>query len=164
VDVAALLKEACAEFRTRAEETSLEFECEGEDSLRSLPKVSADRDRIFQVLQNLVGNAIKFTPEGGRITLRVEPRDEDVVFSVSDTGPGIAEEDLEHIFDPYWRPKMQAKAGAGLGLSISRGIVEAHGGRIWAESEVGKGSTFHFTIPVAKPSRGASPDTIPQAP
>lgn len=165
VDVAALLKEACAEFRTRAGEASLEFECEGEESLQSLPKVSADRDRIFQVLENLVGNAIKFTPEGGQIILRVEPRDEDVVFSVSDTGPGIAEEDLEHLFDPYWRSKEAAEAGAGLGLSISRGIVQAHGGRIWAESEVGKGSTFHFTIPVAETeSRGASPDTIPQAP
>jgi signal transduction histidine kinase len=108
-----------------------------------------DADRVGQVLTNLIGNAIKFT-ESGTITVRVEPRTSEVCISVSDTGPGIPESDLPHIFDRFWHAQRSARGGFGLGLSIAKGIVEAHGGRIWVESEVGVGSTFFFTLPLAR--------------
>ena len=114
-----------------------------------LPTVEADRDRLLQVFSNLIGNAIKFTRAGGTITLRAERRGGEVLFSVEDTGIGIRAEDIPCLFDPYWQATRTAHLGAGLGLSISRGIVEAHGGRIWSESEVGKGSAFRFTVPAA---------------
>jgi signal transduction histidine kinase len=109
-----------------------------------------DHDRILQVLANLVSNAIKFTPEGGRISIRVEPAGEEVLFSVTDTGPGIGEENLGRIFERFWQVRSGDKRGLGLGLFISRCIVEAHGGRIWAESKMGEGSTFRFTLPGAR--------------
>jgi signal transduction histidine kinase len=109
--------------------------------------VWADRDRVFQVILNLLGNAIKFTPEGGTIVLSAERRDADVLFTVTDTGPGISAEDLAHIFDRYWRKPASRIGGSGLGLSIAKGIVEAHGGRIWAESVPGAGSRFYFVLP-----------------
>ncbi|HLT30262.1 MAG TPA: ATP-binding protein [Myxococcaceae bacterium] len=112
--------------------------------------VLADSDRLFQVLSNLVGNAIKFTPEQGRIQLRVVRRGDWMEFAVSDTGPGIAAEDQTHLFERYWQSRQHRHQGTGLGLYISRGIVEAHGGRIWVESEPGAGTTFRFTLPVAK--------------
>lgn len=112
------------------------------------PAVLANRERVLQVLSNLVGNAIKFTPPGGTIRLRALACGEGVRFSVSDTGSGIAEEDLSRVFDRFWHARDGRGAGAGLGLAIARGIVEAHGGRIWVESRVGAGSTFHFTLPV----------------
>jgi signal transduction histidine kinase len=111
----------------------------------------ADRDRILQVLSNLIGNAIKFTPAGGSIAVRVECCRDGAHVSVEDTGPGIAPEDLPHLFQPYWQAQHTPFEGAGLGLSIARGIVEAHEGRIWAESTPGQGSTFHFTIPTVRP-------------
>ena len=118
----------------------------------ALPHVSADPERVGQVLSNLVGNALKFTPEGGRISVRAS-RDGDMVrVSVTDTGSGIAREQLTHLFDRYWEgtPSAIRSKGAGLGLPIAKGIVGAHGGRIWVESEPGKGSTFHFTLPIAE--------------
>jgi PAS domain S-box-containing protein len=109
----------------------------------------ADRERIVQVLSNLVGNAIKFTREGGSIVLSA-CRDGDAMrFSVSDTGQGISAEQMHHLFDRYWQAKRDGRLGIGLGLSIAKGIVEAHGGRIWAESSAGQGTTFHFTLPAA---------------
>jgi signal transduction histidine kinase len=113
--------------------------------------VSADRERTLQVLSNLLGNAIKFTPEGGSIALRAEPADEFVQFSVSDTGPGIRAEDLAHIFERYWQATRTAALGTGLGLAIVKGIVEAHGGTIRVETRAGVGSTFHFTLPAPTP-------------
>jgi signal transduction histidine kinase len=106
-----------------------------------------DRDRILQVLANLVANAIKFTERGGRIDIAVERRAEDVLFSVRDTGPGIADDDLVAIFDRFWQAPTAKRRGLGLGLYISKCIIEAHGGRIWAESDLGRGSAFHFTLP-----------------
>ncbi len=100
---------------------------------------------MFQVIANLLGNAIKFTAPGGVVSLTVSPSDREVLVQVIDTGPGIAEDRLSHIFDRYWRPKDSSK-GAGLGLFIAKGIVEAHGGIIWAESQEGIGSNFQFTI------------------
>jgi signal transduction histidine kinase len=108
---------------------------------------SADVGQIQRVFSNLVGNAIKFTPPGGTITLHTEEVDGEIRFAVTDTGPGIPPEELPHIFDRYWQAMRGDRRGAGLGLSIVRGIVEAHGGRIWVESKVGEGSTFIFTVP-----------------
>jgi signal transduction histidine kinase len=110
-------------------------------------QVMGDSERIMQVLSNLVGNALKFVPRGGSIVLQCAVKDSDAVFSVTDTGPGIPREDLEKLFEKFWQRRRTDKRGVGLGLSIARGIVEAHGGRIWADSTVGLGSTFSFTIP-----------------
>jgi two-component system, chemotaxis family, sensor kinase Cph1 len=111
--------------------------------------VFADRERIIQVLSNLVGNAIKFTPEGGAIRVRAERRGEQVLFTVSDNGPGIAPDDIPRLFDRYSQGKRKASAeGAGLGLYIVRGIVEAHGGRVWAEVPPEGGATLKFELPL----------------
>jgi PAS domain S-box-containing protein len=120
-----------------------------------LPAVEADRPRVLQILSNLLGNAIRFTPEGGVIEVDLrEAESGDVLFAVRDTGIGIAEAALPHVFDRYWQARAASREGTGLGLSIAKGIVEAHGGRIWAESRLGGGSTFFFTLPTAR--RGPS--------
>lgn len=136
-----------------------------------MPAIEADHERVVQVLLNLIGNAVKFTAAGGRVMVRADaagaegPRAEPLVrFSVSDTGPGIPAEHLSHIFDRYWQVRTQGRAGAGLGLAIAKGIVEAHGGTIGVTSTVGEGTTFSFTIPVARrgaaaPAGGANPTT-----
>ena len=112
-----------------------------------LPHVPADRERVLQVLANLGGNAVKFTPAGGTVVLRAVREGDGVRVSCADTGPGIAAEDLPHVFDRFWQARSTRRAGAGLGLAIAKGIVEAHGGRIAAESTLGQGSTFSFTLP-----------------
>ena len=109
--------------------------------------VSADRERVYQVLSNLIGNAVKYTPEGGRIRLRVEPADKNILVTVADTGPGLLPEQLPHLFDRYWQARNDSRDGSGLALFIAKGIVEAHGGRIWAESKPGVGAIFRFTLP-----------------
>jgi signal transduction histidine kinase len=111
-------------------------------------RCNIDRERVLQLFSNLFGNAIKFCPTGSIITVRAKVSGNEVENSVSDTGPGIPETDLPHIFDPYWSAR-HAKNGTGLGLFISKGIVETHGGRIWAESRPGDGATFRFTLPLA---------------
>jgi signal transduction histidine kinase len=109
-----------------------------------------DRERITQVVWNLVGNALKYTPEGGRVHVSVKPAGKYVRVAVRDTGPGIASHDLGRIFDRYWRARTSPGVrGTGLGLAIAKTIVESHGGRISVESRVGEGSTFAFTIPYA---------------
>jgi signal transduction histidine kinase len=117
---------------------------------RGLPRVRADRERVLQVLANLVGNAIKFTPTSGTVTLRARKVDGMVRISVKDTGPGIAPEDVPHLFERFWRASGASEQGTGLGLSIVKSIVEAHGGTLWVESQVGVGSTFFFTLPAAE--------------
>ena len=103
---------------------------------------------MVQVLGNLVRNSIKFTPQGGKIVIGIEPRDGALVFSVTDTGAGISVADQPKVFDRYWQATNGARTrSAGLGLSIAKGIVEAHGGRLWVESKLGAGSTFAFTVP-----------------
>ena len=120
------------------------------DVPEALPPVEVDAERVVQVLGNLVGNAIKFTESGGRVMVSARQNGAGVLVSVSDTGSGIPAEHLPHIFDRYWHSRRASRTlGTGLGLAIARGIVEAHGGRIWVESVLGKGSTFHFTLPVA---------------
>src|SRR5215471_1048276 len=117
-----------------------------------LPDVWVDRDRLLQVFENLIGNAMKFTKSGGRITVGAEARNQEVLFWVKDTGVGISAEDRPHVFDRFWQAATGAgRLGAGLGLSITKGIVEAHGGRIWVESAVGQGSNFYFSIPTGRP-------------
>ena len=120
-----------------------------------LARILADEDRAVQVLTNLTGNALQYTPEGGRITISAKRIDNEVQISVSDTGVGIPPEHLSHIFDRFYRVdksrSRQSGGGSGIGLTIARALVEAHGGRIWAESAgEGQGSTFGFTIPVEK--------------
>jgi signal transduction histidine kinase len=111
-----------------------------------LDAVSGDRDRLTQVLDNLVGNAIKFTPKQGSVTLGARAHDEGVRFFVTDTGPGIDPDDLERVFDRFWQARGADARGAGLGLSICKRIIEAHGGRVWVESRVGEGTTVSFMI------------------
>lgn len=106
-----------------------------------------DADRIRQVLANLVGNAVKFTAPGGSITVRASLRGEEVLVSVRDTGTGIRAADLPHVFERFWQLGKSDRRGLGLGLYICKGVVDAHGGRIWASSEIGRGSEFAFTLP-----------------
>ena len=123
-----------------------------------VPDIWADRDRLLQVFDNLIGNAVKFTAPGGSITVGAALRDADVLFWVGDTGPGIAIEDQARLFDRFWRAHHTKRAGAGLGLAIVKGIVEAHGGRVWVESAPARGSTFYFTIPAAPRAVTAATD------
>jgi signal transduction histidine kinase len=111
-----------------------------------LPTVCVDRFRVTQILGNLLGNAVKFTPKGGRIELTVRRTGSEVLFSVRDTGPGISSAALSRIFEPYWQVS-KTRSGMGLGLFIAKTLVEAHAGRIWVESTVGQGTTVHFTVP-----------------
>jgi signal transduction histidine kinase len=106
-----------------------------------------DGDRVQQVLANLIGNAIKFTPRGGTIHVRAWASEGEVIVSVKDTGSGIPSEQLPHLFEPYWQADAHKKRGAGLGLSIAKAIVDAHGGRIRVETAPGAGSSFCFTLP-----------------
>jgi signal transduction histidine kinase len=128
------------------------------DYTADLPELHADLDRLLQALSNLISNAMKFTPPGGRVelTARHDKRAVDVAgsddepmvrFSVRDTGVGIASEDLAHIFEWFWRSSADGKTGAGLGLAIAKGLVEAHRGELHVESDLGRGTTFWFTIP-----------------
>jgi PAS domain S-box-containing protein len=118
-------------------------------------QVLADRDRVIQIISNIVGNAIKFTPDGGSITVRIAHIDGDVECAISDTGPGIPAEELGRIWARFWQAKRDG--GIGLGLSIAKNLVEAHGGRIWVESQIGAGTTFHFTLPPAGRSQEVRP-------
>jgi signal transduction histidine kinase len=111
------------------------------------PVLICDPYRIKQVLNNLLGNAIKFTPERGKISLEVKDQPESFYFSVADSGPGIPENNLLHIFERYWQEKKTAHLGTGLGLFIAKGIMDAHKGKIWVESKIGEGSDFQFEIP-----------------
>jgi signal transduction histidine kinase len=119
---------------------------------QAVPCVIGERDRLLRVLSNLVGNAVKFTPPGGRISVHARLLEEALHFSVEDTGPGIPSEGIPQLFDRFWQANQTGRVGLGLGLPIAKAIVEAHGGRIWAESVPGGGTTFHFTVPCAPPS------------
>jgi signal transduction histidine kinase len=109
--------------------------------------MNADRERLFRVLDNLVGNAIKFTQRGGHITVDALAGTLEVIFSVTDDGPGMDRNTLDRLFEPYWQHDPGTRQGLGLGLTISKALVEAHGGRIWAESEPGKGTVVFFRVP-----------------
>lgn len=118
-----------------------------------LPWIEADEERLLEVLENLLGNAVKFTMAGGTVTVGAAPRDGELLIWVKDNGPGIAKEHLPRLFDRFWQATKADRRGTGLGLTICRAIVEAHGGKIWAESELGNGTTMFFTLP----SHGRAP-------
>jgi PAS domain S-box-containing protein len=138
-----LLREACDLLEPQAHTRRQQVACAADD----LPALLADEGRLLQAVCNLLGNAIKFTPEGGRIALRGERRDGEVLIEVVDEGPGIPREEVPHLFDRFWQARRENRAGAGLGLAIAAGIVEAHGGRIDVQSEPGAGSTFTIRLP-----------------
>jgi PAS domain S-box-containing protein len=139
-----MVREVVAAHEPMAEQKKQRLVCEvAGEGLR----ICADRDRLVQVLGNLLGNAVKFTPDRGVIQVSARLVGRDVAFSVRDSGPGIPEADLKNVFTPYWQAKKTAHMGAGLGLAIVRGIVEAHGGKVWAENAPGGGAMFTFTIP-----------------
>jgi len=120
----------------------------------NLPQVQADEQRITQVLFNLISNALRHTPAGGTITVNAELREDRVQVSVRDTGTGISPEDLPHVFERFYRAdrsRARSTGGSGLGLTIAKQIVEAHGGQIWAQSWLGAGSTFAFGLPLSAP-------------
>lgn len=146
VEVAPLVCECIEAHQMLAEARSLHLEAQRPDAL---PPIHADRERMLQILSNLLGNAIKFTPEGGRLTLRVDRAGGMVQVEVADTGPGIPPESLPHLFDPFWQVRKGGREGAGLGLASVKGLVEAHNGCLRVESTPGAGSTFSFTFPVA---------------
>ena len=151
--VVPIVKKTLEAFEFQAAQKSLKLDTEfrvGEEL-----RADCDPDRIQQVLANLIGNAIKFTSFGGSILVRVVPRRDDICFSVSDSGPGIPEPDLLRVFDRFWHAVKSGRRGTGLGLTIAKGLVETHGGRIWAESKIGHGSTFFFTLPTSHPERSA---------
>jgi signal transduction histidine kinase len=141
-----LIAEAVDMQKPLASASSLELRV---DMAPEVAEVWGDRHRLLQVFENLIGNALKFTNAGGCITVGAVSQDHEVVFRVTDTGGGIAPENQSNVFDRFWQASKAGRRGAGLGLPITKGIVEAHGGRIWVESAVGKGSTFFFTIPTA---------------
>lgn len=170
VRVRALLDETLELFEATAREHRVRLHCHVDDDVAP---VLGDRDRLEQVLSNLLGNALKFTPSGGEIRLSARVVRDDapdgslsdtagaraggaVEIRIADTGSGIPADHLAHVFDRFWQADRQGRAGAGLGLSIVKGIVEAHCGTIRVESEVGEGTTFSFTVPVAPPSRAAN--------
>jgi PAS domain S-box-containing protein len=143
----AIVQQALAMVQAAAEERGIHLTAAVP---QAMPPIDVDATRLVQVLVNLLGNAIKFTEPGGKVSVGAEAGEGSAVVWVSDTGVGIPQEDLPHIFDRFWHSRRNASAaGAGLGLAIARGIVEAHGGRIWVESVVKEGSTFFFTVPIA---------------
>ena len=148
VPAAALVREAADLLRPLAEENGITLDAAVDDGL---PAVMADHGRILQVFGNLGGNAVKFTPRGGRITLGAAADGNGVRFRVADTGLGVPAEHLPHLFDRFWQASRNDRRGIGLGLAIVQGIVTQHGGRVWAESTPGEGSTFHFTLPAVPP-------------
>ena len=154
-DLGALGYDAIETLRPLAAERGLGIRAEGFDGL---PAVAVDGKRIRQVIGNLVSNAIKFAPKGD-VLLRASVVGTELFVSVADQGPGIAPEDRVRIFDRYWRGRNAEAAGAGLGLAIAKGLVEAHGGRIWVESETGHGATFVFALPLAV----AVPVSVPES-
>lgn len=151
VPVGTLMCEAAEMLRPLAEANGIALEAEPDPGL---PEAMADPARVQQVLSNLIGNAVKFTPTGGHIRIHAEPVEREVRIAVIDDGPGIPPDQLPHIFGRFWQGKRTDRRGIGLGLAIAKGIVEVHGGRIWVESRVGEGSTFYFTLPTAENGRG----------
>jgi len=151
-DLRELVSEACDDYRSMAEASGLVMQIQ-------VPRKSlvlwADRDKIRVVLDNLLSNAVKFTPRGGRIRLTVARRGNQAEVAVADTGIGIPSEALERIFEPFQQvedPMTRRHGGMGLGLSIVKGLVELHGGQVWAESVPGRGSRFVFVLPVEQPA------------
>ncbi len=149
--------ESCIETATpRARDKDLRLSVNKPDNV---PDIAGDRRRLTEVLQNLIDNAIQYTPAGGQIMVSASVAGPEVVFTVSDTGIGIPQAEQPRIFERFYRvdvARSREVGGTGLGLSIAKHLVEGHGGRIWVESEVGQGSQFHFSVPIFDPERGSS--------
>ena len=145
-DVTRVLVETMEAFQPRAAEQgiSLVLSPEAPNAI-----VQADEERVLQLIDNLVGNALKFTPNGGRVSIGGFIDTNELRVTVADTGPGIPEEQRARLFDRFWQARGADRRGLGLGLPIAKGIAEAHGGRLWVESTMGSGSTFHFAMPLA---------------
>ena len=144
--VQAIVAAAVGTCREQAVEKSLRIEQRvGAEPIEAV----CDKERVLQVLGNLIGNAIKFTPEGGSVQVNAEAVGDEVLFTVRDTGIGVPSKQLPHVFDRFWQATPKVRLGSGLGLTIAKGVVEALGGRIWAESRPGEGTTFFFTLPLA---------------
>ncbi|MEJ2215568.1 MAG: ATP-binding protein [Gemmatimonadota bacterium] len=140
-----LVEEVCRSIEPLAADKSIRLDW---TEASQVPlRIQADHDRFLQAMSNLLGNAVKFTPEGGVVSVHVAERDGGCTVSVLDTGPGIAPQDLPHIFDRFWQPRKQGRQGVGLGLAIAKGIVEAHGGEIRAENRNERGAAFHISLP-----------------
>jgi signal transduction histidine kinase len=131
-------------FVALADERSIHLDAKVE---AGLPRIFADKDRLIQALANLTSNAVKVTASGGQVRVGARSCAGELIFAVEDTGPGIGPEELPRIFERYWRGTQAGYRGTGLGLTIAKGIVEAHGGRINAESTPGVGSIFSFSLP-----------------
>lgn len=162
VDAATLIDDAIDAARSAMAERTLALVA---SPVAANLRVIGDRGRLAQVFGNLLANAIKFTPDGGRISIRAWRDGGMVTFEVADTGPGIQPTDRERLFDRFWQAKPSDLRGIGLGLAITKAIVDAHGGRIWVESEPGTGSRFTFALPSASDSEdgpgGAFPEVTP---
>jgi histidine kinase len=150
VSAAALIENVTTHLSRQFEEKAITLEKEIE---KDLPAILADQDRMVQVLTNLLGNALQYTPEGGLVTIYAVRRNHEVVISIVDTGIGISPDHLPYIFNRFYRTdksRARASGGSGIGLTIAQAIVKSHHGRIWAESRgEGKGSTFSFALPEA---------------
>lgn len=144
-DLRAMIEAACEVLTPIAREKSVRLHGDVSDEL---PLVNVDAARVHQIISNIAGNAIKFTPAGGEVAITVEPQDRELVVVISDTGPGLPLEEVEKLTDRSWQATRQTSGGSGLGLVIAKGLVEAHGGRLWAESQPGGGSVFRFSLPV----------------
>ena len=147
-DVAELARRVVGEMEAGAKEREIALSVEAPEGL---PRPALDSDRIGQVLRNLIDNALRYTPASGRVRVTVRPQAEGVTVTVSDTGAGIAREDLPHVFDRFYRAdgsRTRATGGSGLGLAIVKQLVEAHGGEVRAESDPGRGSVFSFALPL----------------
>lgn len=143
-DFAEIVAQSAAAASVLARERNIDVRVD----IGELPPVPCDRDRISQVLANLLVNAFNVTDRGGTIAVRAAADKDEVVVEIIDNGPGIADADLPYVFDRYWRAKDVAYKGAGLGLAIAKAIVDAHHGRIWAESMPGAGSRFMVALPL----------------
>lgn len=153
-----IIDEAVAMMRPMAAAQGLELISRAD---RSLPHVYADGSRILQVISNLMGNAIKFTPSGGKVSIEADLAGNEVLVVVSDTGAGIAPEQLPHLFARHWQGSDRDRRGIGLGLAIAKGIIESHRGRIWVESQRGEGSRFYFTVPLPEETGSEAMRSVP---
>lgn len=152
VEADGLVQELLEQFRPLAAEKDVQFDGSAEQGLM----LHADRDRLMQILSNVIGNAIKFTEAKGSVTMRVTRAESEAIFAINDTGRGMSAEELTNIWHRAWQAKKKPEGGLGLGLFITKGLVEAHGGHIWAESHPGDGSTFFFTMPLAHAADGVA--------
>jgi signal transduction histidine kinase len=150
VSARAVLADALEVFRDTAAAKGIRLQIE---TPRAELVARADADRLQQALGNLIGNALKHVPRGGRVAVDCTDRGMALTFAVQDDGPGIPADQLQRLFEKFWQASRTDRRGVGLGLSIARGIADAHGGRLWAESEVGKGATFYLSVPAAEPAR-----------